>query len=91
MKRQLINLEQSMSRGDSPSSPWQRIRFWANDHLRLVWNLVMMAILFTIFIFVTMVSSANHKEGTIIENLAPELRRDVDRDMEEAVKRTTTP
>jgi len=80
-----------MHRGDSPKSPWQKLRFWFNDHLRLVWNLVMMTILFSIFLFATFVSSSTHQEGTIIENLAPEVGRDVDSELEKAVKKTATP
>ena len=91
MKRQLMNLEQSMSRGEAPSGMWQKLRFWLHDHLRLVWNLVMMAIFFAIFLFATMVSSEKHQEKTIIENLAPEISRDIDSDLEDAAQRSANP
>lgn len=91
MKRQLINLEQSMQRGEPPKSAWQNIRFWLHNHLRLVWNLIMMAILFAIFLFVTFVSGSKHQEGAIIENIAPELSRDIDGEIEKAVQRTAAP
>ena len=80
-----------MHRGDAPRSLWQRVRFWLHNHLRLVWNFVMMAILFSIFLFATLVSSAKHQKGTIIENIDPSLSPNPEALLEEGVQKFAKP
>jgi cell division protein FtsL len=83
------NLEETLdSQSGAPLTPAKKIRFWINNHLRLVWNLVMMFILLSICLWASYVVSTQHRDGTIIETIAPEVKeaQNVDAKLESAAK-----
>ena len=83
------NLEETLdSQSDTPLTPVKKFRFWVKNHLRLVWNLVMMVILLSICLWASYFVSGQHQEGTIIETIAPEVKeaQDVDSQLESAAK-----
>ena len=79
-----------MRRGEESSSMGYAIRLWFSDHLRLVWNLVMMFILLCICFWVSYVAGASNSSGSIIENVVPEIReisdQNVEKRMESAIR-----
>jgi hypothetical protein len=86
MTRQFKNLEKSIRRGEEFSSLAYAIRLWFNDHLRLVWNLVMMLILLCICFWVSYVAGSSNSRGSIIENVVPEIREVSDKNVEKRMK-----
>lgn len=83
------NLEETLdSQSGTPLTPYKKFRFWVKDHLRLVWNLVMMLILLSICLWASFFVSTQHQEGTIIETIAPEVKeaKNVDAQLESAAK-----
>lgn len=61
-----------------------------SDHLRLIWNLVMMLILVIICIWASYVAGSVTQEGTIIESVVPEIREvkqeNLEKKMENAIR-----
>jgi len=83
------NLEETLeSQNGVALTPMRKVRRWAKEHLRLLWNLVMMVILLSICFWATYFVSQRHDEGTIIEKLVPEIMdaKDVDAQLEKAAK-----
>jgi hypothetical protein len=74
MSKQFRNVEQSLRRGEEEESSTYALRVWLQDHLRLVWNVVMMLILLVICLWVSIVASSANSDGSIIETIAPEVQ-----------------
>jgi hypothetical protein len=62
------------------------IRLWFNDHLRLVWNLVMMFILLCICFWISYVAGSKNSSGSIIESVVPEIRQVSDQNVEKRME-----
>ena len=91
VNRQLFNIEKSIHRGESPKGPLEAIRYWMQDHLRFLWNLMMMLVLLFICVWAATVAGSGNPSGAIIEEVAPELSEDPDAKLEDAVRSAANP
>ena len=83
------NLEETMSKIDPDSVTFsKKIKFWMAAHLRVIWSLVMMFILFFFCIWISLQASRTNGDGTIIEKVVPEIKQagTVDQKLEEAAR-----
>ena len=83
------NLEETMSKMDPDNvSRSKKIKFWMSSHLRVIWSLVMMFILFFFCIWISLQASRTAGDNTIIEHVVPEIQQagTVDQKLEDAAK-----
>lgn len=66
------NLEETLAQteGENLSSS-KRLKFWINNHLRIIWSIIMMLILCILCLWVTFKASDNGPKQSIIQELVP--------------------
>jgi hypothetical protein len=64
------NLEETIANVENEKLTFsKRIRFWITSHLRIIWSLIMMLILFFLCLWVTLKASNEKPTGALIEPL----------------------
>jgi len=62
------NLEETIANVENEELTFgKKIRFWISSHLRIIWSLIMMLILFFLCLWVTLKASDKKPSGAIIE------------------------
>ncbi|MBF0197184.1 MAG: hypothetical protein HQL32_05720 [Planctomycetes bacterium] len=82
------NLEETLNNIDPEDATLSsKIRVWMNDHLRVVWTLVMMFVLSLICVWVSVTAGRSNPEGSIIENIDPRVSpENMQNNLEKGVK-----
>lgn len=87
------NLEETISSINPENRTFgQKVKFWLSAHLRFIWSLVMMLILFFFCIWISLKAGSQSGEDTIIETIDPRVKevRNIDQKLEKAAD-TLTP
>lgn len=82
------NLEETIANAEGTST-YKKIKFWMNSHLRIIWTLVMMLILFFLCLWVSLKAGNKMSDNTLIESVVPEIRsaNDIQSNLEKTTKK----
>jgi F0F1-type ATP synthase membrane subunit a len=62
------NLEQTIANVENENLTFgKKVKFWVSSHLRVIWSLIMMVILFFLCLWVTLKATDKKPRGALIE------------------------